>query len=257
MKVGLIILDTSSRPQSTRSWLTGYLEAIGVEVSVHELGASDLDRLADILRSNDALVVVGAAGNKAAVSKIAELLGLGVEVNSEALEAIRNYFSDRLDYPENMEEMALMPEFSYVVANERGPVPGFVAFSLTDDKFIAATPPRFEEAVECFERGIQDFFREKTGKRYSVTFVLYAEGPLEGAERILKAAVDGVGGVFARVDGRFLGQRGIPIVFTVYASSPEELSEKMRELEERARKASGEHSARLVEKPEAVGEEDF
>ncbi len=255
--MGLVLLDTVTNPDSTREWLTGYLRAIGVEVSHYLLKSEGLGALSNLLSENDALIVVGGAGNKEAVKKIAEALGLGVEVNSEALEALRMYYSDRIDVPSDLEDKALMPEFSYVVPNERGPIPGFVAFRLSDDKFIAATPPRFEEAVECFETGIQDFFREKTGKKYSATFVLYLDASVEEAKHIVNVLSGQAEGAFIRLDARFVGRRGVPLVFTVYASTPEELSEKMDELENKSRELVRSLGKSLLEKEPSAWEEEL
>ncbi|QOJ78595.1 hypothetical protein IG193_07505 [Infirmifilum lucidum] len=257
MRVGLVLLDTVTNPGPTRRWLTGYLRAIGVEVNHYLLKNEDLGMLSRLLSENDALIVIGGAGNKEVVKKIAEALGLGVEVNSEALEALRLYYSDRINVPPDLEDKALMPEFSYVIPNERGPTPGFVAFSLSDDSFIAATPPKFEEAVECFETGIQDFFREKTGKKYSATFVLYLDASVEEAEHVVNTLSGQAEGAFIRLDARFMGTRGVPLVFTVYASTPEELSEKMDELESRSRELVRSLGKSLLEKEPGAWEEEL
>jgi molybdopterin-biosynthesis enzyme MoeA-like protein len=248
VKAAIILLNNVSKPDSARWWLEGYLKAIGVEVATYSLNFENLDSLGGIFEKNDAIIVVGAAGDKRAASKIAEILKLGVEVNQEALELIRNYYSDKMEIPKDLEDKAVMPEFSYVIQNERGAVPGFVAFSLTDDKFIAATPPRFEEAVECFELGIQDFFRQKTGKKYSVTFALYLDGSIEAAEKIVERLHQKEKNVFMRLDARFLGTRGVPIAFTVFAESPEELSDTMSRLEEESSKLASELGLRIFEK---------
>jgi len=256
LKVGLVLLENVSNPSSALRWLTGYLKAIGVEVSHYVLKSGELGRIRAFLSENDALLVVGGAGYREVVEKIAEALGLGVEVNSEALERVRMYYSDSVNVPRDLEEKATVPEFSYIVPNERGPVPGFVAFSLMDDKFIAATPPRFEEAVECFEMGIQDFFREKTGKKYSLTFTLSFDGAIEEAERLVQELSSQAEGAFIRLDARFMGRKGVPVVFTLYATTPEELSDRMTALESKAAEIAGKMGRSFVEKtPEVGGEE--
>ncbi|MEZ0346752.1 MAG: hypothetical protein ABWK01_09390 [Infirmifilum sp.] len=257
MKAGIVILDNASKPESSRKWLEGYLKSIGVEVSSYLLKLGDIDYLKEIFSQNDALIIVGAAGEKSVVGKVAELLNLGVEVNGEALEMIRSYYSDQIDLPEHVEEKAMMPEFSFVVPNERGPVPGFVAFSLTNDKFIAATPARFEEAVECFETGIQDFFRAKTGKKYSVTFTLYLDGSIEEAENMVRKLETQAENTFIRLDARFLGREGVPIVLTVYAATPEELSDTMAKLEDYSHRLAQEMGKKLIEKTQPEQEEEF
>lgn len=249
MRAGIILLESVSKPDSARRWLEGYLKAMGVEANTYSLNINNLDSMKDALDKNDALIVVGAAGEKKTVTRIAELLKLNLEVNNEALEMIRSYFSDTPNVPQDLEEKALMPEFSYVIPNERGPVPGFVAFSLTDEKFIAATPPRFEEAIECFELGIQDFFREKTGKKYSVTFALHFDGSVDNAEKLVEKLSKLEGNAFIRLDARFFGSQGIPIVSTIYASTPEELSESMSRIEEESSRLAVEVGGRILEKP--------
>lgn len=258
MKVAVVALPEAREPEAALQWLRGYLGAIGVEPSLVRANVS-LEEVAAVIAEQDAVIVVGAAGNRKAVEVIGNALGLKLEVNKEALELVTGYYMDRVDIPGNVEELAITPEFSYVIPNERGPVPAFVAFSLTDDRFVAATPPGFEETIETFEAGIQDFFREKTGKKYSVTFSMDVECGVEEAESIVSEVNSGVKGVFARLDARFYTGKGLPLTFTAYSETPEGLSDTMERVEELVKKLAAEKGLRLVEKEKAggVNEEDL
>lgn len=235
MKAAIIVLPGGRASEITAKWLAGYLRAIGVSSIdvLHDKG--DLAEISSAYQSHDALVVVGAAGNPDAVRALAGLLGLGVEVNEEALTYVRSFFSDRFEVPQDLERFALMPEFSYVVPNERGPAPAFVAISLTEDKFIAGLPQTLSEAVECFERAVQDFFRERTGRRFSTTFAFYLEGPASAANELAEK-LSSIEGVFARLDSRFSGAEGLPLAITIYAATAEELYERIVAAESEVRR---------------------
>ncbi|MEM0335359.1 MAG: hypothetical protein QXT33_02990 [Thermofilum sp.] len=231
MKVAVVLLPGERSSEVAASWLVGYLRAIGVEQVDLLRAEDDLSAITSSYRSHDALVVVGASGNPDAVRAIASALGLGVEVSEEALTYVRSYYSDRFEVPADLERLALVPEFSYVVPNERGAAPAFVASSLTEDKFIAGLPQSLGEAVECFEKSIQDFFREKTGRRFSATFAFYLAGSAQAAGEVAAKLSSKVEGVFARVDYRFMGAEGLPLVVTIYAATAEELYERITAVE--------------------------
>lgn len=227
MKVAVVLLSGGHDSEVAASWLVGYLKAIGVNHVDLLCDEGSLSTISSSYQSHDALVVVGASGNPDAVRVIASVLGLDVEVNEEALTYVRSYYSDRFEVPADLERFALMPEFSYVVPNERGAAPAFIASSFTEDKFIAGLPQSFSEAVECFEKAVQDFFREKTGRRFSTTFTFYVAGSAQAAAEVAEKLSAEVEGVFARVDSRFLGAEGLPLAITIYAVTAEELYEKV------------------------------
>lgn len=256
MKIAILALPNVERPSELIGWLKGYLEAIGFSDIIAEENFA-IENLQSVFQEVDAIIIAGAAGNPRFVSAIAVALGLGTEVNVEALELVQGYYMDSASLPSRLEDMAVMPEFSYVIPNERGPIPSFVAFSLLSEKFIAATPPRFEESIEAFEKGIQDFFRETAGKKYSVTFSIDVECPVSTAEEIASIIRREVKNVFSRLDGRFSTGRGLPLTFTVYSSNPEELSELVEKIEGIVRQKAREKGARIVEKHAEYMEESL
>ncbi len=238
MKIGILVLPGAEKPSLAAEWLSRYIRAMGAEPLpevLEKLPGEELVR--EKLAGSDGLVLVGGAGKTEVVRAVAAALGLDVEVNEEALQDVRAWFMDEEEPPSNLEEMALMPEFSYPVGNPRGPVDGFVALSLEDDRFVAATPPGFAESIEVFEAGIQDFVRKGTGKRFSATFSFQLALGVEKARRLAEEVDAKFPSVFARLDGRFT-DTGVPLVCTVYAGSPEELGalhdEVKRFVEERA-----------------------
>lgn len=231
LKVAVVLLPGGRSSEVAANWLVGYLKAIGVKQVDLLRDEGDLSAITSSYRSHDALVVVGASGNPDAVRAIASVLGLGVEVSEEALSYVRSYYSDRFEVPADLERFALVPEFSYVIPNERGAAPAFVASSLTEDKFIAGLPQGLSEAVECFEKSVQDFFREKTGKRFSTTFAFYVTGGAQAAGEVAAKLSSSVEGVFARVDYRFAGAEGLPLAVTIYAATAEELYERITAVE--------------------------
>ncbi len=248
MEIEVIILPNVEGRDKIESWLEQYIKAMGADVSTIVLEEDmDTDFLKREFDSHDGIIVVGAAGNISEVKKIADVLGLELEVNEEALNNLKAYYMDTLDVPENLDEMATIPEFSYPIPNVRGPVAGFVALSLEDDRFIAATPSSFSETIEVFETGIQDFIREKTGKRYSVTFSIQLETTVNKAGEIAKRVEKIFNEVFVRLDGRFTNA-GIPLVCTVFASDPEELSMIHEKLNNYIREITEKSGIRVIEK---------
>lgn len=248
MEIKVIILPNIREGRRIASWLEPYIKAMGADVSTTILEV-DLDKklLKEEFESHDGIIIIGAAGNKDEVKKISDVMGLELEVSEEALNNLKAYYMDSVDIPENLEDMAMVPEFSYTIPNVRGPVAGFVALSLDDGRFIAATPGSFIETIEVFETGIQDFIRKKTGKRYSVTFSIQLETSKDKAWEIAKRAGEVFEGVFVRLDGRFTGD-GIPIVCTAFASSPEELSIIHERLNSYIREHAGKNGIRVIEK---------
>jgi hypothetical protein len=246
MKVSVVLLSSVEAPDALSRWLLGYLRAIGVEDVKLTRDSGDYSSIGQAYSESDVVIVAGAAGNPDAVRVIAGLLGLGVEVNEEALNYVRSYYSDTLDVPEGLENLALTPEFSYVVPNERGPVPAFVAMSLTEDKIIAGLPPRPSEAVECFERGVQDFIREKTGKRFSATMTFHLACDRSTADMLADELSRELRGVFARFDLRFLGREGAPLTLTVYAGTAEELYDTMVAAEELLQKLAAQRGVQVL-----------
>uniref|UniRef100_A0A7C3WK58 MoaB/Mog domain-containing protein n=1 Tax=Thermofilum pendens TaxID=2269 RepID=A0A7C3WK58_THEPE len=246
MKVSVVLTSSVEAPEALSRWLLGYLRAIGVEEVELLRDSGDYSSIRQAYSRSDAVIVAGAAGDPDAVRVIAELLGLGVEVNEEALSYVRSYYSDTLDVPENLESLALTPEFSYVVPNERGPVPAFVAMSLAEDKFIAGLPPKPSEAVECFERGVQDFIREKTGRRFSATMTFHLACDRSAADALADELGRELKSVFARFDLRFLGREGVPLTLTVYAGTAEELYDTMVAAEEMVRKLAAQRDIQVL-----------
>lgn len=239
MKVKVLVLPGAEKPRLAAEWISGYLRAMGAEPLPEVLDAlPGVGEIREKLAASDGVILVGAAGNPAAVKAIAEALGLGVEVNEDALEDAKAWFMDVLEPPENLEEMALMPEFSFPVENPRGPVDGFVAMSLEDDRFVAATPSGFAEAVEVFENGVQDFVRKETGRRFSATFSFQLGMSVEEARRIAADVEERFPGVFARLDGRF-ADTGVPLVCTAYARDAEELGRLHEEVEGYVERVAG------------------
>ena len=246
MKVSVVLLSSVEAPDALSRWLLGYLKAVGVEKVELIRDSGDYLSIRQAYTESDAVIVAGAAGNPDVVRVVAELLGLGVEVNEEALTYVRSYYSDALDVPEGLENLALTPEFSYIVPNERGPVPAFVAMSLTEDKFIAGLPSKPSEAVECFERGVQDFIREKTGKRFSATMTFHLGCDRSTADALADELSRELQGVFARFDLRFLGREGAPLALTVYAGTAEELYDTVVAAEELLQKLAAQRDIRVL-----------
>jgi len=239
VKIRVLVLPGSEKPGLAAEWISGYLRAMGAEPLpevLDELPGEELIR--ERLAGSDGVILVGAAGRPEAVRRAAAALGLGVEVNEEALSDTRAWYMDVEEPPGNLEEMALMPEFSYPVENPRGPVDGFVAMSLEDDRFVAATPPGFAESLEVFELGIQDFVRKGTGRRYSATFSFQLLVGVEEARRLAREVDEKFPQVFARLDGRFM-DTGVPLVCTVYAGTPEELGRLHEEVRRFVEERSG------------------
>jgi len=239
VKIRVLVLPGSEKPGLAAEWISGYLRAMGAEPLpevLDELPGEELIR--ERLAGSDGVILVGAAGRPEAVRRAAAALGLGVEVNEEALSDTRAWYMDVEEPPGNLEEMALMPEFSYPVENPRGPVDGFVAMSLEDDRFVAATPPGFAESLEVFELGIQDFVRKGTGRRYSATFSFQLLVGVEEARRLAREVDERFPQVFARLDGRFM-DTGVPLVCTVYAGTPEELGRLHEEVRRFVEERSG------------------
>uniref|UniRef100_A0A7C1CEI7 MoaB/Mog domain-containing protein n=1 Tax=Thermofilum adornatum TaxID=1365176 RepID=A0A7C1CEI7_9CREN len=256
MKIAILAMPQVEHPDELLSWLKGYLEAIGLTDITVEQNFS-IERLEDVFQQVDAIILAGVAGNPQLVSKVAKVLGLGTEVNADALELVKSFYMDKAELPKNLEDLAVMPEFSYVIPNERGPVPSFVAFSLESEKFVAATPPSFEETIEAFEKGIQDFFRQSTGKKFSVTFSLDLECQITEANEVINAVRREVRNVFPRLDGRFYTGKGFPLTFTVYSSTPEELSETMEKIQNIVLQVSREKGIKIIEKQMQETEENL
>ena len=251
MKIEVIVLQDFAEKDKVGEWLRPYINAMGAEASITVLEERlSIDMLRRELDVYDGLIVVGAAGRPSEVEKIAKALGLGVEVNEEALNHTRAYFMDVVNPPKNLEDMAKMPEFSYPVQNVRGAVDGFVALSLYSDKFIAATPPSFAETIEVFETGIQDFIREKTGRRFSVTFSFQLEGDLPRISHIVEEVGRKYGKSFARLDGRF-ASNGVPLVCSIYAETPEELSRLHESISEFINELAGREGVKIIGHPES------
>ena len=240
MKVSFILLQSAEKPEFILDWLNRRSRAIGVDID-EALAIRD-NELKDVLSSlysrDDAIVVVGAAGNKEAVKAIADILGVDAEINREALDMVRIYYMDTLTPPPNLDDLALTPEFSDIIPNNRGPIPGFVAWG-DNERIIVGLPPSTDEAIDVFENGVEDYLRRRTGMLYSATFSIQVEGEVSKARKLARRVDDKLRWAFVRLDGRF-ASTGIPIVSTVFAANPEELSERLerveRELEEECRR---------------------
>lgn len=138
---------TPQRVDTNSLWLTGQLNALGVEVTAKAIVGDDRARLADVLRGSlkrsDIVLLSGGLGpteDDVTRDSVAEVLGRQQHFRQELVDAIAERFRQlRRSMAENNKRQAYLIEGAEALPNPRGTAPG-QWLSTGDGRFIALLP---------------------------------------------------------------------------------------------------------------------
>ncbi len=201
------------------------LSAMGAELLVTRVVEEPEveEAIRSAIREADLTILIGPPGRRSS-EIVARSIGREVILSRMALDIVKGYLALAEErpppvarLPEEYEELAYVPAGSLVLRNPARPAPGYV---IEDEWGVLAFIPGLDSAPALFEGELGQFVRALTGAYFSVTLVFDLVGSPEEA---LREAYEAAPWAYFEVKGR-------KVEATVYAKSPEELSERMEEL---------------------------
>jgi nicotinamide-nucleotide amidase len=141
---------TPHRVDTNSLWLTGQLNALGIEVKLKIVVGDDEARLEetvrDALKRSEVIIATGGLGptEDDITRKIfSRVLGRRLKLHDPTLDRIRQRFAARgYQMPEINARQALVPEGALLLENERGTAPGLLMTEKTCTIVLLPGPPR-------------------------------------------------------------------------------------------------------------------
>ena len=158
------IVDTNS------SWLGEQLASAGIDSLFQVKVGDNLARIVATLRSTleqaDAIIICGGLGpthDDITREAIAEIMGVGLEMNDEVALVIDQLFTSRgRRMPQNNLRQAMVPKGAKIIEQRRGTAPGLIC--PVGEKVMYAVPGVPFELYEMFERAILPDLLARSGE---------------------------------------------------------------------------------------------
>jgi nicotinamide-nucleotide amidase len=221
-------------------WTARRLRAIGYEVegpvdvevsvkAVEEAVRSALDTC-------DLVIVTGGVepNSAPAFEGVAAALGRALVENEEAKQHVEEYYlleatdgaASELSPLERARALTLLPEGSTVFHNPRGPAPGILLEE--GGRYLICVPGSLAEAGAILEEEADPYVRSVIGAYFSTTVhVMTKTWEEDAVARVVEAVSEEAPWVFAQLKRTVRSKEGWGITVTVFAKSPDELSEKL------------------------------
>jgi nicotinamide-nucleotide amidase len=248
------ILDTNFR------FIARKLRSIGADVVWHTSVGDDPETMSEslklALRRADAVIVTGGIGptpDDITRKVVSTVLGRGLLLNDEVLEAIKNRFRLRgLSMPGMNERQALFPKGSEIIENTVGLAPGFLIKE--NDRLLFVLPGVPVEAEAMMEQSVLPRLAGSGDLRQSEQLLFRTTGIPESviAENMasLDEPLEGIAVAYLP------HEYGVDLSLTFRAVDPKRVIPLKRSLQERIRKILGQYCYAEDERKleEVVGE---
>lgn len=239
-------LLTPYRTDTNSLYLTGKLNEVGIEVQLKTLVGDDEQQLEQVVRQalerSDLILSSGGLGptrDDLTKEVFARVLGMDLVLDENVLEKIRNRFLRRgMKVPASNRKQALVPAGAEVLDNPVGTAPGLWIQHQGRIVVLLPGPPR--ELQPLFEREVSKRLQAAAGKGEILrTRVLHVTGLTESAVEDL------IGPIYEKYRNprvTILASPGLIEVHLIATGSvPEEVEERLQELQGKLKPALGDH----------------
>jgi len=218
-------------------WVMRRLRAIGYEVEgpveVEASREAVEEAVKSALDSCDVILVTGGIepGLAPTFEGVAAALGRALVENEEAKRLVEeHYLLERGDAEvlagESAKALTMLPEGSTVLPNPRGPAPGILLEE--GGRYLICLPGSPVEAGAILEEEADPYVRDLVGASLSTTVhILTKTWEEEAVARAVNALAEEAPWIFAQPRRAVFSKDGLSVAVTVFAKSPEELSEKL------------------------------
>ena len=216
-------------------WAARRLRAMGYEVEGPVEVEASKEAVEEAVRSAmdsyDVILITGGIepGSAPTFEGVAAALGRPLVENEEAKRLVEEYFlleEGEALAGERARALTMLPEGSTVLPNARGPAPGILLEE--GGKYLICLPGSPAEAGAMLEEEADPYVRDLVGASLSTTvYILTKTWDGEAVSRAVSTVAEEAPWIFAQPRRAVFSREGLSVAVTVFAKSPEELSEKL------------------------------